>query len=188
MENLLFSFHKSHRETWIKPCLFIETRGNKLQIFPPLYSRQKKFPKNFTKRKRKREGRKKAKSVCSQWCIHKLCVDMGARPAAVHGGWGKWGPMSSCSRTCGGGLKYAERECDNPQPANKGKYCIGERKKLTICNTNVNIQCKIYLLFSLSIFLSSYRFTRAFSFRIGLRKTFVLLIYICINNSGNKKF
>ncbi|XP_061932556.1 A disintegrin and metalloproteinase with thrombospondin motifs 12-like isoform X2 [Apis cerana] len=71
-----------------------------------------------------------------KWCIHKLCVDMGARPAAVHGGWGKWGPMSSCSRTCGGGLKYAERECDNPQPANKGKYCIGERKKLTICNTN----------------------------------------------------
>lgn len=114
---------------------------------------------------------------------------MGARPAAVHGGWGKWGPMSSCSRTCGGGLKYAERECDNPQPANKGKYCIGERKKLTICNTNVNIQCKIYLLFSLSIFLSSYRFTRAFSFRIGLRKTFVLLILIILETKNfNRMF
>lgn len=63
---------------------------------------------------------------------------MGTRPTAVHGGWGKWGPMSGCSRSCGGGLKFAERECDNPPPANKGRYCIGERKKLAICNTMVN--------------------------------------------------
>lgn len=63
---------------------------------------------------------------------------MGTRPKAVNGGWGQWGPMSSCSRTCGGGLKYAERECDNPPPANKGRYCIGERRKLATCNTVVN--------------------------------------------------
>ncbi|XP_033312018.1 A disintegrin and metalloproteinase with thrombospondin motifs 12-like [Bombus bifarius] len=76
-------------------------------------------------------------SKCGEnlWCIHKKCVAMGTRPTAVHGGWGKWGPMSGCSRSCGGGLKFAERECDNPPPANKGRYCIGERKKLAICNT-----------------------------------------------------
>ncbi|XP_034196359.2 A disintegrin and metalloproteinase with thrombospondin motifs 7 isoform X1 [Osmia lignaria lignaria] len=70
-----------------------------------------------------------------KWCIHKQCVDMGTRPTAVHGGWGKWGPAGSCSRTCGGGLKFTERECDNPPPANGGRYCIGERKKVAICNT-----------------------------------------------------
>lgn len=63
---------------------------------------------------------------------------MGTRPAAVHGGWGEWGPLSSCSRTCGGGLKFSERECDRPVPANSGRYCIGERKRLFTCNTTVN--------------------------------------------------
>nr|XP_031838900.1 A disintegrin and metalloproteinase with thrombospondin motifs 7-like [Nomia melanderi] len=71
----------------------------------------------------------------NKWCIHKQCVEMGTRPKAVHGGWGSWSPMGSCSRTCGGGLKYSERECDKPTPANGGRYCIGERKRLTICNT-----------------------------------------------------
>ncbi|GAB1865491.1 A disintegrin and metalloproteinase with thrombospondin motifs 7 [Camponotus japonicus] len=71
----------------------------------------------------------------NKWCIHKKCVDMGTRPAAVHGGWGDWGPMGPCSRTCGGGLKYSERECDRPVPANGGRYCIGERKRLFTCNT-----------------------------------------------------
>nr|XP_012218606.1 PREDICTED: A disintegrin and metalloproteinase with thrombospondin motifs 7-like [Linepithema humile] len=71
----------------------------------------------------------------NKWCIHKKCVDMGTRPAAVHGEWGEWGPLSSCSRTCGGGLKFSERECDRPVPANGGRYCTGERKRLFTCNT-----------------------------------------------------
>ncbi|XP_053976514.1 A disintegrin and metalloproteinase with thrombospondin motifs 7-like [Hylaeus volcanicus] len=71
----------------------------------------------------------------NKWCVHKECVDMGSRPKAVHGGWGSWGPMSSCSRTCGGGVKYAERECDHPVPSNGGRYCIGARKKILTCNT-----------------------------------------------------
>ena len=86
----------------------------------------------------RRNERKNKRNWVFQWCIHKKCVPMGTRPAAVHGGWGKWGPMSSCSRTCGGGLRHAERECDNPPPANNGRYCIGERKKFTLCNTMVN--------------------------------------------------
>ncbi|XP_077275528.1 A disintegrin and metalloproteinase with thrombospondin motifs 7-like [Temnothorax americanus] len=71
----------------------------------------------------------------NKWCIHKKCVDMGTRPAAVHGGWGDWGPMGPCSRSCGGGLKYSERECDRPVPANRGRYCLGERRRLFTCNT-----------------------------------------------------
>ncbi|CAK9809490.1 A disintegrin and metalloproteinase with thrombospondin motifs 7 [Anthophora quadrimaculata] len=71
-----------------------------------------------------------------KWCIHKECVDMGTRPKAVHGGWGEWGPMGTCSRTCGGGIRYAERECDKPPPANGGRYCTGMRKKISTCNTS----------------------------------------------------
>ncbi|XP_076766964.1 A disintegrin and metalloproteinase with thrombospondin motifs 12 [Xylocopa sonorina] len=70
-----------------------------------------------------------------KWCIQKKCVEIGTRPTAIHGRWGRWGPMSDCSRTCGAGLSYAERECDNPPPSNGGRYCIGERKRLSICNT-----------------------------------------------------
>ncbi|XP_043523345.1 A disintegrin and metalloproteinase with thrombospondin motifs 7-like [Frieseomelitta varia] len=86
----------------------------------------------YTKGSAMAEGSKCGENM---WCIHKKCVPIGTRPAAVHGGWGKWGPMNSCSRTCGGGLKYAERECDNPPPANNGRYCLGERKRFTLCNT-----------------------------------------------------
>ncbi|XP_014212896.1 A disintegrin and metalloproteinase with thrombospondin motifs 12-like [Copidosoma floridanum] len=72
----------------------------------------------------------------NQWCIHKKCVEVGSRGDAAHGSWGNWGGMSKCSRTCGGGVRYSERECNNPAPENGGRYCIGERKKFSICNVN----------------------------------------------------
>ncbi|KAI4479568.1 hypothetical protein M0804_010965 [Polistes exclamans] len=89
----------------------------------------------------------------NKWCIHKDCVDMGSRPAAVNGGWGEWGSTSSCSRTCGGGIKFSERECNKPVPANGGRYCVGERKRFSTCNTTPcdpkkpsfrAIQCSMY--------------------------------------------
>lgn len=40
-----------------------------------------------------------------------------------------------CSRTCGGGIQSATRECNSPIPANGGKYCIGNRIKYKSCNT-----------------------------------------------------
>ncbi|XP_076647153.1 A disintegrin and metalloproteinase with thrombospondin motifs 7 [Halictus rubicundus] len=89
----------------------------------------------------------------NKWCIHKECVEMGVRPKAVHGGWGAWSPAGSCSRTCGGGLKFSERECNKPTPANGGRYCIGERRKVIMCNTQPcdpkkpplrAVQCSMY--------------------------------------------
>ncbi|XP_076295392.1 A disintegrin and metalloproteinase with thrombospondin motifs 7 [Lasioglossum baleicum] len=71
----------------------------------------------------------------NKWCIHKECVEMGVRPKAVHGGWSEWGAMGACSRTCGGGLHFSERECNKPIPANGGRYCLGERRRIKICNT-----------------------------------------------------
>ncbi|KAJ8669560.1 hypothetical protein QAD02_000819 [Eretmocerus hayati] len=71
-----------------------------------------------------------------KWCIHHKCVKIGTRGSAINGGWSDWGPMNKCSRTCGGGVQVSERECNNPTPENGGRYCIGERKKFSICNTN----------------------------------------------------
>lgn len=38
---------------------------------------------------------------------------MEMRP--VDGEWGPWGPYSSCSRTCGGGIKSSIRLCNRPE-------------------------------------------------------------------------
>lgn len=62
---------------------------------------------------------------------------MGSRPKAINGGWSQWGKVGTCSVTCGGGIKFSERECNNPAPSNGGRFCIGERKRLEICNTSV---------------------------------------------------
>ncbi|KAK0073476.1 hypothetical protein PV326_013373, partial [Microctonus aethiopoides] len=70
----------------------------------------------------------------NQWCIKKRCVQMGSRPSAINGGWGNWRPSGICSRSCGGGIHINERECDNPRPSNGGRYCLGERRRIDICN------------------------------------------------------
>lgn len=55
--------------------------------------------------------------------------------AVVDGDWGPWGPWGECSRTCGGGIQFSNRECDNPVPQNGGRFCLGERVKYQSCNT-----------------------------------------------------
>ncbi|KAF7267253.1 hypothetical protein GWI33_019506 [Rhynchophorus ferrugineus] len=71
----------------------------------------------------------------NKWCFRQKCIEMGGRPEAVNGGWGEWQSWSECSRTCGGGLATQERFCDNPEPANRGRFCVGDRKRRKICNS-----------------------------------------------------
>lgn len=52
----------------------------------------------------------------------------------VNGRWGAWSPYAGCSRSCGGGVELAKRECNNPTPENGGKYCYGLRVKYRSCN------------------------------------------------------
>lgn len=73
--------------------------------------------------------------MISLWC------DIGANYGGfllvlwqVDGNWGKWAPYGQCSRTCGGGVQLAKRECNNPAPANEGKYCEGVRVKYRSCS------------------------------------------------------
>ncbi|XP_007432084.2 A disintegrin and metalloproteinase with thrombospondin motifs 7 [Python bivittatus] len=70
-----------------------------------------------------------------KWCFNGECVSVGYRPESVHGGWAAWSSWTACSRTCGAGVQNAERQCNNPAPKYGGKYCLGERKRFRVCNT-----------------------------------------------------
>uniref|UniRef100_A0A3Q0SHJ4 ADAM metallopeptidase with thrombospondin type 1 motif 7 n=1 Tax=Amphilophus citrinellus TaxID=61819 RepID=A0A3Q0SHJ4_AMPCI len=70
-----------------------------------------------------------------KWCFSGQCVAVGFYPESINGGWASWSQWSACSRTCGVGVQSAERECDNPVPRYRGKYCLGERRRYKICNT-----------------------------------------------------
>ncbi|XP_033619476.1 A disintegrin and metalloproteinase with thrombospondin motifs 20 isoform X4 [Fukomys damarensis] len=69
-------------------------------------------------------------------CHHGLCVHKQMETRPVDGEWGPWRPYSSCSRTCGGGIKSTTRLCNRPEPRNGGKYCVGRRMKFRSCNTD----------------------------------------------------
>ncbi|KAM9311710.1 A disintegrin and metalloproteinase with thrombospondin motifs 20 [Gastrophryne carolinensis] len=68
-------------------------------------------------------------------CRSGLCVDR-VDGRVVDGGWGAWEPYTSCSRSCGGGIKTSSRNCNQPEPRNGGKYCVGRRMKFRSCNTD----------------------------------------------------
>uniref|UniRef100_A0A8C7EED0 ADAM metallopeptidase with thrombospondin type 1 motif 15 n=1 Tax=Nothoprocta perdicaria TaxID=30464 RepID=A0A8C7EED0_NOTPE len=67
-------------------------------------------------------------------CVERHDVSKDRVSTRVDGGWGKWAPYGQCSRTCGGGVQLAKRECDAPAPAGGGSYCEGVRVKYRSCN------------------------------------------------------
>ncbi|XP_056591435.1 A disintegrin and metalloproteinase with thrombospondin motifs 9 isoform X1 [Triplophysa dalaica] len=68
-------------------------------------------------------------------CKHGLCVPKEHETVPVDGAWGVWSPFGTCSRTCGGGIKTAVRDCNRPLPRHGGKYCVGRRMKFRSCNS-----------------------------------------------------
>ena len=55
--------------------------------------------------------------------------------------WGPWGEWSSCSKTCGGGLKSLSREMNTPASGG-GKPCVGGNTTYESCNMqNCGIDC-----------------------------------------------
>ncbi|XP_063167048.1 A disintegrin and metalloproteinase with thrombospondin motifs 15 [Candoia aspera] len=69
-----------------------------------------------------------------RFCLKGACVERhNISKYQVDGSWGKWAPYGQCSRTCGGGVQLAKRQCNNPPPANEGKYCEGVRVKYRSC-------------------------------------------------------
>ncbi|KAF3829001.1 hypothetical protein GH733_003265 [Mirounga leonina] len=68
-------------------------------------------------------------------CKFGFCVPKEMEAPVTDGSWGSWSHFGTCSRTCGGGIKTAVRECNRPEPRNGGKYCVGRRMKFKSCNT-----------------------------------------------------
>jgi hypothetical protein len=71
----------------------------------------------------------------NKWCSKGVCVAKETKDLPVDGGWGQWEPYSKCTRTCGGGVQFSERECNQPTPVNGGQYCVGQRRQHRSCNT-----------------------------------------------------
>jgi len=66
-------------------------------------------------------------------CFSGECESKTRRPRPINGGWGSWGSFGSCSRTCGGGVQFATRDCNNPYPENGGRLCLGNRRLIRSC-------------------------------------------------------
>ncbi|KAG9482142.1 hypothetical protein GDO78_011044 [Eleutherodactylus coqui] len=72
-----------------------------------------------------------------KFCLNGACVEKhSSKRYKVDGSWGKWSPYGHCSRTCGGGVQLAKRECNNPEPSHGGQYCEGLRVKYRSCTLN----------------------------------------------------
>ncbi|XP_057686077.1 A disintegrin and metalloproteinase with thrombospondin motifs 5 [Corythoichthys intestinalis] len=70
-------------------------------------------------------------------CLQGKCVDKTRKrhySSSNHGSWSSWGSWGSCTRTCGGGVQFAQRLCNNPPPRNNGRYCTGKRAIYRSCN------------------------------------------------------
>ncbi|CAC5423858.1 unnamed protein product [Mytilus coruscus] len=52
---------------------------------------------------------------------------------SVDGQWGSWSNMS-CSVTCGDGIGYRIRICDNPRPSQTGQACVGSGMESAGCS------------------------------------------------------
>ncbi|XP_016345719.1 A disintegrin and metalloproteinase with thrombospondin motifs 13 isoform X1 [Sinocyclocheilus anshuiensis] len=72
----------------------------------------------------------------SQWCLKGRCVSPSTLGSSmmVHGSWSSWSEFSPCSRTCGGGITYRRRQCNNPRPAFGGTVCKGQDTEAELCN------------------------------------------------------
>ncbi|XP_055948498.1 hemicentin-1-like isoform X2 [Argiope bruennichi] len=52
----------------------------------------------------------------------------------VDGSWSVWSHWQPCSVTCGDGIQFRRRECNNPEPLHGGSFCFGESKEFQECN------------------------------------------------------
>ena len=55
---------------------------------------------------------------------------------AIDGGWSVWTSWSTCTKLCGGGLKWKNRTCTNPTPLHGGQDCAGDTSAVEDCNTH----------------------------------------------------
>ncbi|CAJ1058587.1 LOW QUALITY PROTEIN: A disintegrin and metalloproteinase with thrombospondin motifs 2-like [Xyrichtys novacula] len=69
-------------------------------------------------------------------CFKGHCIWLTPDIIKQDGNWGSWSEFGQCSRTCGGGVQFRTRDCDNPRPANGGRTCVGANYQFQMCNNN----------------------------------------------------
>uniref|UniRef100_A0A4W6E7F8 ADAM metallopeptidase with thrombospondin type 1 motif, 2a n=1 Tax=Lates calcarifer TaxID=8187 RepID=A0A4W6E7F8_LATCA len=67
-------------------------------------------------------------------CFKGFCMRLTPDLLRQDGSWGTWSSYGSCSRTCGGGVRFRTRRCDNPAPANGGRTCFGNSYEFQMCS------------------------------------------------------
>ncbi|XP_045579986.1 A disintegrin and metalloproteinase with thrombospondin motifs 2 isoform X2 [Salmo salar] len=68
-------------------------------------------------------------------CFKGHCIWLTNDMIKQDGGWGVWSQFGSCTHTCGGGVQFRNRKCDNPRPANGGRTCLGANYQFQLCNS-----------------------------------------------------
>ncbi|KAJ9581389.1 hypothetical protein L9F63_023435, partial [Diploptera punctata] len=77
----------------------------------------------------------------NHWCVDGYCELVDHRrfrfDPVIHnrrdGGWSEWNSWTSCSRSCGFGVTFRTRNCDNPKPDYGGQDCVGKSEEFRIC-------------------------------------------------------
>ncbi|XP_032698801.1 A disintegrin and metalloproteinase with thrombospondin motifs 3 [Lontra canadensis] len=73
--------------------------------------------------------------AAGKWCYKGHCMWKNANQQKQDGNWGSWTKFGSCSRTCGTGVRFRTRQCNNPAPINGGQDCPGVNFEYQLCNT-----------------------------------------------------
>ncbi|XP_036000275.1 A disintegrin and metalloproteinase with thrombospondin motifs 3 isoform X2 [Fundulus heteroclitus] len=71
-----------------------------------------------------------------KWCYKGHCMWKNPNQLKQDGAWGSWSKLGSCSRSCGTGVRFRTRQCNNPAPSNGGQDCPGVNYEYQLCNTN----------------------------------------------------
>ncbi|CAH1108058.1 unnamed protein product, partial [Psylliodes chrysocephalus] len=79
-----------------------------------------------------------------KWCVNGYCENFANRrvervPIVLNpqdGQWTDWSPWGPCSRTCGIGVQFRTRKCQNPPPSFGGKLCEGQDEEWHLCKIN----------------------------------------------------
>ncbi|KAG7490579.1 A disintegrin and metalloproteinase with thrombospondin motifs 3 [Solea senegalensis] len=71
-----------------------------------------------------------------KWCYKGHCMWKIPNQVKQDGAWGSWSKYGSCSRSCGTGVRFRTRLCNNPAPSNGGQDCPGVNYEYQLCNTD----------------------------------------------------
>uniref|UniRef100_A0A672J5U8 ADAM metallopeptidase with thrombospondin type 1 motif, 3 n=1 Tax=Salarias fasciatus TaxID=181472 RepID=A0A672J5U8_SALFA len=71
-----------------------------------------------------------------KWCYKGHCMWKNPNQVKQDGAWSSWSKYGSCSRSCGTGVRFRTRQCNNPAPSNGGQDCPGVNYEYQLCSTD----------------------------------------------------